>query len=91
MQWLTVANKHRERWAQGDLDGIIPVLSDLLPWMRQSGINVADNADVLALFRDPSFDKMRKWIPALDRDPKMFELFRQLAGKPQTTGKVQRN
>lgn len=81
--WQTVTTKHRERWAQGDLDAIVPILSDLLPWIREAGIDLRGNADVAALFRDPSFDKIRNWIPAIQCDPGVFDLFRQLAGRAE--------
>lgn len=79
--WQTVTTRHRERWAQGDLEAIVPILSDLLPWIREAGIDLRANADVTALFRDPAFDRIRSWIPALQGDPAVFDLFRQLAGR----------
>ena len=78
--WQMVTRKHRERWAQGDIDGIIPILSDLLPWIREAGIDLSANTDVAALCKDPSFEKMRNWLRTTGCDPKIFDLFRQLAG-----------
>ena len=37
------AQKYRERWAQGDLDGVVPVLSDLVNWLRSAGIDLYGN------------------------------------------------
>lgn len=80
MQWQGVARKYRDRWAQGDMDGILPVLSDLLIWVRQSNIDLSRNSDVIALFNDPAFRSLRARIPAINRDPKMLDMFRRLAG-----------
>lgn len=80
MQWQGVAQKYRDRWAQGDVDGILPLLSDLLIWMRQSNIDLTRNSDVVALFNDPEFRSLRSRIPAISRDPKMLDMFRRLAG-----------
>jgi hypothetical protein len=80
IQWQGAAQKYRERWAQGDLDGIAPVLSDLLTWVRQSNIDLSRNTDVLALFNDPAFDRLRKRIPAINRDPKIVDMCRRLTG-----------
>ncbi|MGE5697370.1 MAG: hypothetical protein ACM4D3_19700 [Candidatus Sericytochromatia bacterium] len=80
MQWQGVAQKYRDRWAQGDVDAILPVLSDLLIWVRQSNIDLSRNSDVIALFNDPGFRTLRNRIPALTRDPKMFDMFRRRAG-----------
>ncbi|HEY7054749.1 MAG TPA: hypothetical protein VH496_21815 [Mycobacterium sp.] len=78
IQWQGAARKYRERWAQGDLDGIAPVLSDLLTWVRQSNIDLSRNTDVVALFTDPAFDRLRSRIPAINGDPKIRDLCRRL-------------
>jgi hypothetical protein len=80
IHWQMVAQKHRECWAQGDLDGLIPILSDLLPWIREAGIDLSANSDVAALYKDPSFEKVRNVFRANGCDPKIFDMFRQLAG-----------
>jgi len=80
MQWQGVAQKYRDRWAQGDVDGILPVLSDLLIWVRQSNIDLSRNSDVIALFNDPAFRSLRSRIPAINRDPNMLDMFRRRAG-----------
>jgi hypothetical protein len=85
IHWQMVTAKHRERWAQGDLDGIIPVLSDLLPWIREAGIDLSANTDVTALCKDPSFERVRNWFRTSGCDPKVFDLFRQLAGADKTS------
>lgn len=79
MQWQGVAQKYRDRWAQGDVDGILPVLSELLIWMRQTNIDLSRNSDVVALFNDPGFRNLRSRIPAINRDPKMLDMFRRFA------------
>jgi hypothetical protein len=80
IQWQGAAQKYRERWAQGDLDGIAPVLSDLVAWLRRNGIDPTRNAEVRALFNDPVFANLRGRIPHGFRDSKLLEMFRQLAG-----------
>jgi len=74
IRWQNATEKYRERWAQGDLEGILPVLSDLLGWLREAGVDMTRNADVIALLDDPSFRKVRS------RETKLLNVFRQFAG-----------
>lgn len=80
IQWQGAAQKYRERWAQGDLDAIAPVLSDLVAWLRRMGIDPARSAEVKALFNDPVFANIQSRIPPLDGHSRLLETFRQLAG-----------
>ena len=80
IQWQGTAQKYRERWAQGDLDAIVPVLSDLVAWLRRAGIDPLRNAEVMALFNDPDFANASGPIPSADGQSDLFETFRQLAG-----------
>ena len=81
IQWQGAAQKYRERWAQGDLDAIAPVLADLLAWLRRSGIDPMLNAEVRALFNDPIFTNISRRIPSgSEAHSKLVEMFRQLAG-----------
>ena|SRR5271157_1678450 len=79
IHWQRVAQNHRERWAQGDLDGIVPVLSDLVSWLRSAGMDPARNADVAALLNDPCVARIRKRMPAIEYDPNFLYMFRRLA------------
>ncbi len=79
IQWQGAAQKYRERWAQGDLDGIAPVLSDLLAWVRRTGIDLSRNAEVRALFNDPVFANLNRRIPSVSGHSKLLEMLRQLA------------
>ena len=78
LYWQTTASKYRERWAQGDLDGILPLMPDLLSWLREAGIDPARNSDVVALFNDPSFERIRDRITPGGCNPKLLEMFRQM-------------
>jgi hypothetical protein len=80
IQWQGAAQKYRERWAQGDLDAIAPVLADLVAWLRRNGIDPSRNAEVRALFNDPVFASFRGRIPHGHGHSKLLEMFRQLAG-----------
>ena len=80
IQWQSSAQKYRERWAQGDIDAIAPMLSDLLAWLRRSGIDPTLNAEVRALFNDPIFANLTRRIPSGEAHSKLLEMFRQLAG-----------
>ena len=80
IQWQTAAQRYRERWAQGDLDAIVPVLPDMVAWLRAAGIDPAGNADVVALFNDPAVQSIRRRIRSIDSDRNLVETFRQLAG-----------
>jgi hypothetical protein len=78
IQWQGAAQKYRERWAQGDLDGIAPVLADLLTWLRRAGIDPSRNAEVMALFNDPVFANMQPRIAGFDSHSRLLEMFRLL-------------
>ena len=83
VHFQNLARSYRERWAQGDLDAILPMLSDMLSWLRERGIDVATNADVVALFNDPLFANLRSHVPAVD--PRLLALLRRAAvDAPQT-------
>jgi hypothetical protein len=79
IQWQGAAQKYRDRWAQGDLDAIAPVLTDLVAWLRRTGIDPSLNADVIALFNDPVFANFPSRIPGIDGQSRLLETFRQLA------------
>lgn len=78
MHWQRVAQKHRERWAQGDLDGIGPLLSELVSWFRSAGLDPARNADVAALLNDPCVAMIRSRMPTIEYDPNFLHMFRRL-------------
>jgi hypothetical protein len=80
IRWQGAAQKYRERWAQGDLDAIGPVLADLVAWLRRMGIDPSRNAEVSALFDDPVVAHFHSRISALDAHSRFLETFRQLAG-----------
>jgi len=79
IHWQRVAQKYRERWAQGDLDGIAPVLTDLVSWLRSAGMDPTRNADVAALLNDPCVARIRSRMPAVGYDPNLLDMFRRLA------------
>jgi hypothetical protein len=79
IQWQRAIQKYCERWAQGDLDGVVPVLTELLAWLRAEGIDPARNADVIALQNDPCVVRIRSRIPAFDYEPNFLDVFRRLA------------
>jgi hypothetical protein len=79
IQWQNAAKKYQERWAQGDLDGIVPVLSDLVVWLRRAGIDPSANAEVKALLNDPVFASGRGRVTTISGHAKLLELFGQLA------------
>jgi hypothetical protein len=79
IHWQRVAQNYRERWAQGDLDAIVPVLSDLVSWLRSAGIDPARNAEVAALLNDPCVAGIRTRMPGVEYDPNFLDMFRRLA------------
>ncbi len=79
IQWPRVSQNYRERWAQGDLDGIVPVLSELVSWLRSAGMDPIRNADVAALLNDPCVARIRNRLPAIEYDPNLLDVFRRLA------------
>jgi hypothetical protein len=79
IQWQGAAQKYRERWAQGDLDALAPVLTDLVAWLRRTGIDPSRNAEVKALLGDPVFANGWNRIPAIAGHSRLLETFRQIA------------
>jgi hypothetical protein len=79
VQWQTASRKYRERWAQGELDAVTPVLSDLLAWLRRAGIDPAGHPDIVALSNDPAVKRIRGRTHAVENDKSLLEMFRQVA------------
>jgi hypothetical protein len=67
------------RWAEGDLDSIVPVLPDLVGWLRSAGIDSAGVPDVVVLINDPSLRRIRSRVARVDWDPGLLDMFRRLA------------
>jgi hypothetical protein len=80
IQWQMATRKYHERWAQGDIGSIMPVLSDLITWLRSEGINPAHDANVAALLNDPCLARLRRPVQPHDPDRGIVDLFRRLAG-----------
>lgn len=80
VQWQTAAQRYRERWAQGDLDALVPFLPDMVAWLRGAGIDPARNTEVVTLFNDPVVHSICSRIPSIDSDRNLLEMFRQLTG-----------
>jgi hypothetical protein len=78
IQWQGAAQKYRERWAQGDLDAIAPVLSDLVTWLQRTGIDPLRNAEVRALLSDPVFEDTSDRIPSAREHSELLQTFCQL-------------
>ena len=76
IQWQTASRKYRERWAQGDLDAVVPIMSDLLAWLRRAGIDPFRDPDVLALCNDPAVKRIRGRAQPVD----LLDTFRRVAG-----------
>jgi hypothetical protein len=69
-QWQAAAQRYAELWSQNRLDEIVPVLIDLLAWLRSHGLDPAQNADMQALLNSDCLAKLRNAIPPLTCDPK---------------------
>lgn len=92
VQWQTTAAKYRERWAQGDFDGVAPVLADVMKWLRAAEIDPFRNPEVRALLNDPFVVKVRGRVPTVELD--FVAVFRQIASairRPITTKSVTQN
>jgi hypothetical protein len=76
IQWQTASQKYRERWAQGDLDAVVPIMSDLLAWLRRAGIDPFRDPEVAALCNDPAVKRIRGLAQPID----LLDTFRQVAG-----------
>lgn len=76
--WQTLARKYRESWAEGDLDGVAPVLPELLRALVSAGIDPSRNVDVRALVNDPAVRLLRGKIPLIDGDGNLLNVFGQL-------------
>jgi hypothetical protein len=79
LQWQSVADKYRERWAQGDLDGIMPVIGELMSWLRNAGVEPLRVAGLTELVNDPALVRVRR-IVVIDWDTNLVDVLRTVAG-----------
>jgi hypothetical protein len=79
LQWQSVADKYRERWAQGDLDGIMPVMGELVSWLRRAGVEPVRVAGLTELINDPGLARLRR-IVVIDWDTNLVDVLRTVAG-----------
>ena len=79
LQWQSVAEKYRERWAQGDLDGIMPVMGELMGWLRSAGVEPIRIAGLSELVNDPALARVRR-IVVIDWDTNLVDVLRTAAG-----------
>jgi hypothetical protein len=68
-QWDFAAQRYAELWADNRLEEIVPVLIDLVAWLRSHGLDPGQNADLQALFNNDCFVRLRDKIPLLDCEP----------------------
>jgi len=79
IQWQSVADKYRDRWAQGDLDGIMPVMSELMSWLRTAGVEPVRIAGLTELINDPGLARVRREV-VIDWDANLIDVLRTVAG-----------
>lgn len=79
LQWQSVADKYRERWAQGDLDGIMPVMGELMGWLRSAGVEPIRVSGLSELINDPALARVRR-IVVIDWDTNLVDVLRTVAG-----------
>jgi hypothetical protein len=89
LQWQSVADKYRERWAQGDLDGIMPVMGELVSWLRSAGIEPVRVAGLTELLNDPGLARVRR-IVVIDWDTNLVDVLRTVAGCRRADTEVER-
>ena len=87
LQWQSVADKYRERWAQGDLDGIMPVMGELVSWLRSAGVEPVRVAGLTELVNDPCLTRVRR-IVVIDWDTNLVDVLRAVAGAVAQAPKV---
>lgn len=78
LQWQSIANKYRDRWAQGDLDGIVPVMGELVGWLRSAGVEPVRVGGLTELVNDPALMRVRR-IVVTEWDPGLVEVLRTVA------------
>ena len=79
LQWQSVADKYRERWAQGDLDGIMPMMGELVSWLRSAGVEPVRVAGLTELVNDPALARVRR-IVVIDWDATLVDVLRTAVG-----------
>ena len=75
LQWQSVADKYRDRWAQGDLDGIMPVMGELVSWLRSAGVEPVRVAGLTELINDPDLARVRR-LAVIDWDTNIVDVLR---------------
>ena len=89
LQGHSVTEKYRERWAQGDLDGIMPVMGELMGWLRSAGVEPIRIAGLSELVNDPALARVRR-IVVIDWDTNLIDVLRTAAGCRRTGTEGQR-
>jgi len=89
LQWQSIADKYRERWAQGDLDGVMPVMGELVSWLRSAGIEPVRVAGLTELLNDPGLARVRR-IVVIDWDTNLVDVLRTVAGCRRADTEVER-
>lgn len=82
-QWEFAAQRYAELWADNRLDEIVPVLVDLVAWLKSHGLDPAQNADLQALLNNDCFAKLRNTIPPLNCDPQFAGFVESLSASLQ--------
>ncbi|UMB69118.1 LamG domain-containing protein [Mycobacterium paraterrae] len=77
-QWEFAAQRYAEFWQADQLDQIVPVLVDLVSYLRGAGVDPTNDADVIALIHEPCFDEIRRKLPPLDCDQKFVSMLEHL-------------
>jgi hypothetical protein len=82
-QWEFATQRYAELWAQNRLDEIVPVLIDLLAWLRSHSLDPAQNAALQALTNNDCFAKLRDNFPPLNCDPQFAGFIDSLSASVQ--------
>jgi hypothetical protein len=82
-RWREAAAEYRRLWDAGRPDEINPILQGLLQWMRDAGLDPAQNADLQELINSPYWNLLMGETPPLTCDPAFT---RMLAPEGATDG-----
>jgi Concanavalin A-like lectin/glucanases superfamily len=78
-RWHKAADSYRDHWSHGDLADIVPVLVDLVTWLRLAGLDPRHNPDVVALLDDACLKTILEEAPPPNCDPQFTNMLRDLA------------
>jgi Concanavalin A-like lectin/glucanases superfamily len=78
-RWQTASDSYRQLWSGGNLADIAPMMADLVSYLQLTGLDPAQNPDVVALLNDGCLPTILGQAPPMDCDSQFRYMIGDLA------------